>query len=281
MFAAGVHERLGVWPEVLTGDEEAALAYDGAVRNLRTPPAYPVLVVDIGGGSTELVLGDASGPVAAQSMDMGSVRMHERYLTSDPPTPDQVAACVAAVDAHLDACPVPVASAATVVGVAGTVLSITAGVLDLPTYDKSVIDQSVVAASDVHAFVERLVAMPVSQRLELRLDASGPRGRAGCGRPDPEPGAAALLDVVPGGVGGRHPGRHRVVDGLTGLPVVPHDRERDLRGLLIGTPEAAASSCSTTFSGSSASSSSRIRTLIHLTFSPGPKVTELPKTLKS
>ena len=97
---------------MLTGDEEAALAYDGAVRNLRTPPAYPVLVVDIGGGSTELVLGDASGPVAAQSMDMGSVRMHERYLTSDPPTADQVAACVAAVDAHLDACPVDVSSAA-------------------------------------------------------------------------------------------------------------------------------------------------------------------------
>ncbi len=182
VFASGVHERLGVWPEVLTGDEEAALAYDGAVRNLRTPPAYPVLVVDIGGGSTELVLGDASGPVAAQSMDMGSVRMHERYLTSDPPTPDQVAACVAAVDAHLDACPVPVASAATVVGVAGTVLSITAGVLDLPTYDKSVIDQSVVAASDVHAFVERLVAMPVSRRLEFgwmhpgRVDVLGAGG---------------------------------------------------------------------------------------------------------
>jgi len=167
VFADGVHERLGVRPEVLTGDEEAALAYDGAVRNLRTPPAYPVLVVDIGGGSTELVLGDASGPVAAQSMDMGSVRMHERYLTSDPPTADQVTACVAAVDAHLDACPVDVTSARTVVGVAGTVLSITAGVLDLATYDKSVIDQSVVEAADVHAFVERLVAMPLAERLEL------------------------------------------------------------------------------------------------------------------
>ena len=165
VFADGVHARLGVRPEVLSGDEEAALAYDGAVRNLRTPPSYPVLVVDIGGGSTELVLGDASGPVAAQSMDMGSVRMHERYLTADPPTPEQVAACVAAVDAHLDACPVDVSSARTVVGVAGTVLSITAGVLDLPTYDRSVIDQSVVAASDVHRFVDRLVAMPVSQRL--------------------------------------------------------------------------------------------------------------------
>ena len=182
VFTAGVHDRLGVWPEVLSGDEEAALAYDGAVRNLRTPPATPVLVVDIGGGSTELVLGDTSGPVAAQSMDMGSVRMHERYLTSDPPTRDQIASCVEAVDRHLDACPVDVSSARTVVGVAGTVLSITAGVLDLPTYDKSVIDQSVVAAADVHEFVERLVAMPVSQRLEFgwmhpgRVDVLGAGG---------------------------------------------------------------------------------------------------------
>ncbi len=166
-FAAGVHDRLGVWPEVLSGDEEAALAYDGAVRNLRASPAYPILVVDIGGGSTELVLGDASGPVAAQSMDMGSVRMHERYLTADPPTAAQVEACVEDIDAHLDACPVPVADAATVVGVAGTVLSITAGVLDLPSYDKTVIDQSVVDAADVHAFVDRLVAMPISERMRF------------------------------------------------------------------------------------------------------------------
>jgi exopolyphosphatase/guanosine-5'-triphosphate,3'-diphosphate pyrophosphatase len=181
-FAQGVHDRLGVWPEVLSGDEEAALAYDGAIRNLRTPPALPVLVIDIGGGSTELILGDSSGPVSAQSMDMGSVRMHERYLTADPPTPEQVAACVAEIDAQLDACAVPVAEAATVVGVAGTALSITAGVLDLPSYDKDVIDQSVVAIDDVHAFVDRLVAMPIARRLEFpwmhpgRVDVLGAGG---------------------------------------------------------------------------------------------------------
>jgi exopolyphosphatase/guanosine-5'-triphosphate,3'-diphosphate pyrophosphatase len=164
-FAAGVHARLGVWPEVLSGEEEAALSYDGAIRHLRVPPADPVLVIDVGGGSTELVLGDGSGPLAAQSMDIGSVRMHERYLHDDPPTADQVAACVADIDAHLDACPVPVAEAATVVGVAGTVLSIVAGVLDLPSYDKSLIDQSLVSAADVHAFVDRLVAMSVAERM--------------------------------------------------------------------------------------------------------------------
>jgi len=166
-FAEGVHARLGVWPEVLSGEEEAALAYDGAVRNLRTPPAPPVLVIDIGGGSTELILGNTSGPLHSCSMDIGSVRMHERHLTGDPPTAAQVAACVADIDAHLDDCPVPLAEAVTVVGVAGTVLSIVAGVLDLPSYDKTVIDQSSVAVVDVQAFVDRLVAMPVRDRLQF------------------------------------------------------------------------------------------------------------------
>jgi exopolyphosphatase / guanosine-5'-triphosphate,3'-diphosphate pyrophosphatase len=166
VFAAGVRERLGVSPEVLTGDEEAALAFDGAVRHLRTPPATPVLVVDIGGGSTELVLGGAT-PDAGHSMDVGSVRLHERHLHDDPPTPAQVRACAEDIDAHLDDSPVDPASAATVVGVAGTILSVVAGVLDLPAYDRDVLDQAVVPVSDVHEFVDRLVAMPLEQRLAL------------------------------------------------------------------------------------------------------------------
>jgi len=166
VFAGGVHERLGVSPEVLTGDEEAALAFDGAVRHLRTPPETPVLVVDIGGGSTELVLG-ADNPDIAHSMDVGSVRLHERHLHDDPPTADQVRACVDDIDAALDASPVDPASAATVVGVAGTTLSVVAGVLDLPSYDVEVIDQAVVPIADVHDFVDRLVAMPLEQRLAL------------------------------------------------------------------------------------------------------------------
>ena len=166
VFAGGVHERLGVSPEILTGDEEAALAFDGAVRHLRTPPETPVLVVDIGGGSTELVLG-ADTPDIAHSMDVGSVRLHERHLHDDPPTADQVRACVDDIDAALDASPVDPASAVTVVGVAGTTLSVVAGVLDLPSYDVEVIDQAVVPIADVHEFVDRLVAMPLEQRLAL------------------------------------------------------------------------------------------------------------------
>ncbi|GAB2875561.1 Ppx/GppA phosphatase family protein [Nocardioides pacificus] len=173
VFTAGVRQRLGIEPEVVAGSEEAALAFDGAVRNLRTPAAAPVLVVDIGGGSTELILGCPSGPeggegpAAAYSMDIGSVRLHERHLHTDPPTADEVAACIADIDAALDACPVDPAAAASVVGVAGTVLTLAAGVLDLPAFDSTVVDQSVLGHDEVHALVERLLGMTVAQRRDL------------------------------------------------------------------------------------------------------------------
>ena len=167
VFADGVRDRLGVSPEVITGAEEAALAFDGAIRNLRVPPAEPVLVVDIGGGSTELVLGSSGSPEAAHSMDIGSVRLHERHLHSDPPTAAEVTACVADIDAHLDESPVQVGHARAVVGVAGTVLTVVAGALDLPAYDADAIDQSVVPVDRIREVVDRLVAMSVAERLAL------------------------------------------------------------------------------------------------------------------
>jgi exopolyphosphatase/guanosine-5'-triphosphate,3'-diphosphate pyrophosphatase len=168
VFVAGVRARLGVEPEVVSGDEEAALAFDGAVRNLRATPGEPVLVVDIGGGSTELVLGTrAGGPDVAVSLDIGSVRLHERHLHSDPPTADEVADCVADVDDQLDRSPVPLADAATVVGVAGTVTTVGAGVLDLAAYDRDLVDQAELAVDDVHRLVERLLAMSRAERLDL------------------------------------------------------------------------------------------------------------------
>lgn len=167
-FVAGVRARLGVDPEVVSGDEEAALAFDGAVRNLRATPEEPVLVVDIGGGSTELVLGTTSGgPQAAVSLDIGSVRQHERHLHSDPPAAEEVEACVADVDDHLDRSPVPLRDAATVVGVAGTVTTVGAGVLDLAAYDRALVDQAVLRVDDVHRLANRLIAMPRAARLDL------------------------------------------------------------------------------------------------------------------
>lgn len=168
VFAAGVAERLGVRPDVVAGDEEARLSFDGAVRNLRAPHPGPLLVLDIGGGSTELILGESSsGAQQAHSMDVGSVRMHERHLLDDPPTAAQVAAATADIDAALDACPVHPAAAATVVGVAGTILTVAAGVLGLDRYDRDRIDQSVLTRGDVHAQAETFLAMTVAERLAL------------------------------------------------------------------------------------------------------------------
>jgi exopolyphosphatase/guanosine-5'-triphosphate,3'-diphosphate pyrophosphatase len=166
VFVAGVRERLGVEPEVVSGETEAALAYDGAVRNLRDAPAMPVLVVDVGGGSTELILG-GSAPEAADSMDVGSVRLHERHLHADPPTAGQIAACLADIDAHLDACGVDASAAGTVVGVAGTVTQLAAVALDLPAYDRDAVDQVALPTELVLATVDRLLAMTHDERRAL------------------------------------------------------------------------------------------------------------------
>jgi len=168
-FAAGVRDRLGVEPEAIAGTEEAALALDGSVRNPRRSWPAPVLVVDIGGGSTELILGERT-PHAAYSMDVGSVRLHERHLHDDPATPEQVAACVRDVEDALDAAEqagVDLSSARTVVGVAGTITSVAAGCLDLPAYDADAIDQAVLEVSAVWDQVARLVAMSTADRLAL------------------------------------------------------------------------------------------------------------------
>ncbi|WP_028659501.1 Ppx/GppA phosphatase family protein [Nocardioides insulae] len=168
-FVAGVRSRLGIEPEVVSGTEEAALAFDGAVRNLRERPAGPVLVLDIGGGSTELILGTRLGqpPAVARSMDIGSVRLHERHLRSDPPEMGEVAALVRSVDAALEESAVDLDSARTLVGVAGTITTLAAGVLDLDEYSRDAIDQAVLAVEDIHALVDRLLGMTVNERVEL------------------------------------------------------------------------------------------------------------------
>ncbi len=170
-FTAGVRARLGVEPEVLSGEEEARLAFDGAVRGLGAgldDARGPVLVVDIGGGSTELILGDpAHGPSAAYSMDVGSVRLHERHVRHDPIDAVEIAAVVADVDAALDACPVDPAAAATVIAVAGTHTTIAAGTLGLAAYDRERIHGQVLAVADVQRLVGTLLGMSVAERRAL------------------------------------------------------------------------------------------------------------------
>ncbi|HET8559409.1 MAG TPA: Ppx/GppA phosphatase family protein [Marmoricola sp.] len=168
-FVAGVRQRVGVQPEVLDGLEEARASYAGATRSLPAEgSAAPRLVVDIGGGSTELVLGDGHGRVLAeQSLDIGSVRLTERHLHDDPPTPAQVEALVADVDEALGGCRVPLADARTLVGVAGTVTTVAAGVLGLAEYDRDAIHHAALRADDVVATGRALVGMSVSARREL------------------------------------------------------------------------------------------------------------------
>ncbi len=167
VFRRGVVRRLGVAPEVLSGDEEAAIGFAGAMNALPGDLTTPVIVVDIGGGSTEVILGDRDGVRSARSMDVGSVRLHERHVHGDPPTSDEVAAVLADVDAHLDACGVPLGDAATVVGIAGTMTTLAAAVLDLPAYDPVAVHGSDHDLGDVRAAVDRIVAMTVEQRRAL------------------------------------------------------------------------------------------------------------------
>lgn len=162
-FAAGVEQRLGVRPDVITGEEEARLAYDGATRALVGEMPEPFLVLDIGGGSTELVLGER----AARSLDIGSVRMTERYLVGDPPTREEVAAAAAAVAEAITSSGVPLGDARTVIGVAGTVTTLAAGVLGLTDFDRDAIDRAELAKEDVHALTGSLLAMTVAERKAL------------------------------------------------------------------------------------------------------------------
>ena len=100
-------------------------------------------------------------------MDIGSVRLHERCLGGDPPTTDQIASCVAAIDAALDACPVDPAAAAAVIGIAGTVTTVAAGVLGLSSYDADLIHGQVLEVEAVHRTVDHLVRATRAERLSL------------------------------------------------------------------------------------------------------------------
>jgi exopolyphosphatase/guanosine-5'-triphosphate,3'-diphosphate pyrophosphatase len=167
-LVAGVRSILGVDPEVISGDEEAALSYAGAVHDLGEV-AEPILLADIGGGSTELVLGDAGGVRAARSVNVGCVRMAERHLRADPPDPTAVEAIVADVHAAFDEAErtVPIATAATLVGVAGTVTTVAALAAGLPAYDADRIHLSVTSAAEVAEVTEKLLAMTHAERAAL------------------------------------------------------------------------------------------------------------------
>ncbi|RNL80934.1 Ppx/GppA phosphatase family protein [Nocardioides marmorisolisilvae] len=188
-FTGAVRERIGVEVEVIGGDEEARASFDGATRALGPEAEAPVLVLDIGGGSTELILGTADGRVTAEhSLDIGSVRLTERHLHGDPPTAEQVAAVEADIDAALDSCRVDPGLAGTVVGVAGTVTTVAAGVLGLPAYDREQVHLATLEVDAVRATIGDLVAMTVADRRAL--------GYMHPGRADVIGAGALILDRI-------------------------------------------------------------------------------------
>ncbi|WP_431973261.1 exopolyphosphatase [Micromonospora haikouensis] len=169
-FRAMVERTLGVAPEVVTGDEEARLSFTGAVRGLPADALEPYLVIDIGGGSTEFVVGTRAGGVeAAISMDVGCVRMTERHLLGDPPGLDQIAAAQAditvAVDRALEA--VPGRQAATLVGLAGSVTTVVAIAEGLTEYEPERIHHARVSYGAVAEVTADLLAKTREQRLAI------------------------------------------------------------------------------------------------------------------
>ena len=174
-FFTGVHNRLGVTPDVITGDREARLSYTGALSGV-TAEAEPVLVMDVGGGSTELIIGTAAGEMQhAVSLDIGSVRMTERFLKSGPPAPEAVAAATAYIDDLLDRSAVDFSQVRTWIGVAGTATTLAGVYLELPQYDRSRVHGSLIPSDQVAVLLEKLRRMTVA---EIRALPSMHPGRA-------------------------------------------------------------------------------------------------------
>jgi exopolyphosphatase/guanosine-5'-triphosphate,3'-diphosphate pyrophosphatase len=150
LFTDGVRGILGVEVEVIPGEEEAMLSFNGATKELMQSDA-PYLVVDIGGGSTEFVFG-SNKVENAKSVDIGCVRMSERHFTSQPTTMDQVARAIIDIDSAIAkaASVVPISNAKTLVAVAGTATTVAAAALELKDYDRHLIHLARISADKVH-----------------------------------------------------------------------------------------------------------------------------------
>lgn len=196
-FVRGVLDILGVEPEVITGDQEAEFSFTGATRGLagRDDLLKPYLVVDIGGGSTEFVVGD-DHVRAARSVDIGCVRMTERHLVqggvvTDPPTPEQTAAIRADIRAALDLAEetVPLREAHTLVGLAGSVTTVAGIALGLETYDSAAIHHSRIPYERVAEITGRLLSSTHDERAAIPVMHPGRVDVIGAG-------ALVLLEIM-------------------------------------------------------------------------------------
>ncbi|HXV94903.1 MAG TPA: Ppx/GppA phosphatase family protein [Pseudonocardia sp.] len=211
-FFGMVRSTLGTDAEVISGDEEAALSFVGAVGDLE-PDDGPFVVVDVGGGSTELVVGDLVDGKAsvreARSVDVGSVRITERCLHGDPPTAAEVdearRVATGILDEAFDA--VDTRDVRTWVGVAGTITTLSGIAQRLPAYDPDAVHLSRLTLDDVHRVAEELLGMSRAQRAEL--------GALHPGRIDVIGGGALIVDVLAAELHARA--------GITELVVSEHD----------------------------------------------------------
>jgi exopolyphosphatase/guanosine-5'-triphosphate,3'-diphosphate pyrophosphatase len=208
-FTAMVRATLGTDPEVITGEEEARLSFTGAVRGLPPSTEAPFLVVDIGGGSTEFVLGDRTVD-AATSVDIGCVRMTERHLHGNPPTREQAIAAERDITEAVDRALATVggARARTLVGLAGSVTTVAAIALGLPEYDPERIHHAHISHAAVATVSADLLAMDHAQRLAIPVMHPG--------RADVIAAGALVLRVVMerSGLGTVIASEHDILDGI-------------------------------------------------------------------
>lgn len=167
LFVDGVRERLGIEPEVISGEEEASLSFTGAIQDF-SPSDGPFLVVDIGGGSTEFVFGTTHVEFA-KSVNIGCVRMTERHFTNDPIQTNDIEKARSDIQAAIAiaAALVPITQAKTLIAVAGTATTVAAAALNLPEYDRYAIHLARITAAQAHEASEMFLTQNREQRLAL------------------------------------------------------------------------------------------------------------------
>lgn len=167
VFISGVKSRLGIEPEVISGEEEAQLSFLGATKELPESLA-PFLVVDIGGGSTEFVFGYRD-VVAAKSVNIGCVRMSERHFINDPASSSEIESARSDIQSAIAEAAkfVKITDVKTLIAVAGTATTVAAAALELPVYDRYSIHLSRISADKTHQVSDMFLKMTRDQRAAL------------------------------------------------------------------------------------------------------------------
>ena len=188
LFIDGVRERLGVEPEVISGEEEASLSFTGAIQDLSLADG-PFLVVDIGGGSTEFVFGTTEVEFA-KSVNIGCVRMTERHFTNDPVHIHEIENARVDIQEAIAkaAAIVPITESRTLIAVAGTATTVAAAALGLTEYDRYAIHLSRISANKTHEVAEMFLTTTREERLAL--------GYMHPGRVDVIPAGALVLSEI-------------------------------------------------------------------------------------